>query len=67
MEIQLDMSLMNNYFKKQEFSARAIHLSLFEMERIKKLMRKLNIVDGRNIYDPKKVREMGFSYLGVGR
>jgi len=34
---------------------------------IKKLMRKLNIVDGRNIYDPKKVREMGFSYLGVGR
>ena len=34
---------------------------------IKKLMRKPNIVDGRNIYDPKKAREMGFIYLGVGR
>ncbi len=34
---------------------------------IKKLMRKPNIVDGRNIYDPKKVKEMGFAYLGVGR
>ena len=34
---------------------------------IKKLMKKPNIVDGRNIYDPKKVREMGFAYLGIGR
>lgn len=34
---------------------------------IKKLMRKPNIVDGRNIYDPKKTREMGFAYVGVGR
>lgn len=34
---------------------------------IKRLMRKPSIVDGRNIYDPKKVKEMGFSYLGVGR
>lgn len=34
---------------------------------IKKLMKKPNIVDGRNIYDPKKVREMGFAYIGVGR
>lgn len=39
-------------------------LSLLE---IKKLMRKPNIIDGRNIYDPRKVREMGFTYLGVGR
>ena len=34
---------------------------------IKKLMRKPNIVDGRNIYDPKKVKDMGFAYVGVGR
>lgn len=34
---------------------------------IKKLMRKPNIVDGRNIYDPKKAREAGFAYLGIGR
>ena len=38
-----------------------------DLLKIKKLMRKPNIVDGRNIYDPKKAREMGFIYLGVGR
>jgi len=38
-----------------------------DLFKIKKLMRKPNIVDGRNIYDPKKAREMGFAYLGVGR
>jgi len=30
-------------------------------------MRKPNIVDGRNIYDPRKAKESGFTYLGVGR
>jgi UDPglucose 6-dehydrogenase len=25
------------------------------------------IFDGRNIYDPKKLTEMGFLYYGIGR
>jgi UDPglucose 6-dehydrogenase len=25
------------------------------------------IVDGRNIYDPAKVKKLGFTYQGVGR
>jgi len=38
-----------------------------DLKRIKKLMRKPIILDGRNIYDPKKVKKLGFKYLGVGR
>ena len=25
------------------------------------------IVDGRNIYDPKKMKKLGFRYFGIGR
>ncbi len=38
-----------------------------DLVKIKKLMKKPNIVDGRNIYDPKKVKDLGFAYIGVGR
>ncbi|MDR3606058.1 MAG: UDP-glucose/GDP-mannose dehydrogenase family protein [Oligoflexia bacterium] len=35
--------------------------------RIKSLLRQPVIFDGRNIYDPAKLREMGFTYRGIGR
>jgi len=38
-----------------------------DMERIHKLMRKPNIADLRNIYEPADMRELGFNYVGVGR
>lgn len=38
-----------------------------DLGKIKSLMKEPNIIDGRNIYDPQKTREMGFSYIGVGR
>jgi UDPglucose 6-dehydrogenase len=41
---------------------KALHL-----ERIKRLMRRPVIVDGRNIYDPGTMRELGFVYRSVGR
>jgi len=34
---------------------------------IKKIMRKPYLFDGRNIYDPLKVKKMGFIYKGIGR
>lgn len=34
---------------------------------VKKLMRKPNIVDGRNIYNPEQLKKLGFKYKGVGR
>ncbi len=34
---------------------------------IKKRMKSLNIVDGRNLYDSEKMRKEGFNYIGVGK
>jgi len=38
-----------------------------DMVRIKELMRQPVLIDGRNIYDPQKVGQLGFIYRGVGR
>ena len=38
-----------------------------DLRRVKSLMKQPVIVDGRNIYDPILLQEMGFTYLGVGR
>ena len=38
-----------------------------DMMRIKRSMRQPVLVDGRNIYDPHPVRELGFTYRGMGR
>src|SRR5262249_32236929 len=34
---------------------------------IKELMREPNIVDLRNVYEPDRVRSLGFRYVGIGR
>ncbi len=38
-----------------------------DMKRIRDSMRTPILFDGRNIYDPEKMRELGFIYRGVGR
>ncbi len=38
-----------------------------DFERMKSLMKKPVIFDGRNIYDPKEMKEKGFIYFGIGR
>jgi UDPglucose 6-dehydrogenase len=38
-----------------------------ELERLKTLLRSPNIVDLRNIYEPAKMRPLGFNYAAVGR
>jgi UDPglucose 6-dehydrogenase len=38
-----------------------------DFDRIKLVMRRPVLVDGRNIYDPKAMRDRGFIYRGVGR
>ena len=44
-----------NEFRKPDFSL------------IKSLLKEPVIFDGRNIYDPKEVRDAGFTYYGIGR
>lgn len=38
-----------------------------DLNRIRELMHKPIILDGRNIYDPQVMRELGFHYRGFGR
>jgi UDPglucose 6-dehydrogenase len=38
-----------------------------DLARIKRSMRRPVLVDGRNIYDPAAMRELGFTYRGIGR
>ncbi len=37
------------------------------MERVRGLMRQPVLLDGRNIYDPQRMRALGFTYRGMGR
>ena len=38
-----------------------------DLEKVKGLLRSPVVFDGRNIYEPKKMKEMGFNYRGMGR
>lgn len=38
-----------------------------DFEKMKALFKKPVVIDGRNIYDPVYMKELGFRYLGVGR
>lgn len=38
-----------------------------DFERIRTLMRQPVLLDGRGMYDPRMMRELGFHYLGIGR
>jgi len=38
-----------------------------DLENLKKRMKSPIIMDGRNIYDPEKMKSLGFTYRGVGR
>jgi len=38
-----------------------------DKEKMKKLLKQPNIIDGRNVYEPKEMRDLGFNYVGVGR
>lgn len=35
--------------------------------KVKRLMRRANVFDGRNFFDPKKLKKLGFKYWGIGR
>jgi len=38
-----------------------------DMKAVKSLLKRPVIVDGRNIYDPKDMKKLGFTYIGIGR
>jgi len=38
-----------------------------DLRRLKSIMRSPVLIDGRNVFDPKAARELGFVYKGIGR
>lgn len=38
-----------------------------DFDQVKKLMRNPVILDGRNLWDGKQLKELGFTYMGIGR
>ncbi|MDQ6637460.1 MAG: UDP-glucose 6-dehydrogenase, partial [Candidatus Dormibacteraeota bacterium] len=38
-----------------------------DLAKLKRAMRRPVVVDGRNIYDPARMRSLGFVYRGIGR
>jgi len=38
-----------------------------DMRAVKILLKNPIVIDGRNIYDPKEMRALGFKYMGIGR
>ena len=38
-----------------------------DMARVRSLMQKPVLMDGRNIYDPRRMADLGFTYRGMGR
>ena len=38
-----------------------------DWKRVKEIVRQPAVLDGRNIYDPEKLKKMGFKYAGIGR
>lgn len=38
-----------------------------DLKKVKKIMKKPVIIDGRNIYSPEAVKKLGFKYAGMGR
>ena len=38
-----------------------------DLEKMKSLMNRPVVFDGRNVFNPKKMRDLGFDYFGIGR
>jgi len=38
-----------------------------DFERLRKLLRRPLLIDGRNLYDPDRMTAQGFEYHGIGR
>ncbi|MEK6765883.1 MAG: UDP-glucose/GDP-mannose dehydrogenase family protein [Planctomycetota bacterium] len=40
---------------------------VLDIDKIKRLLKQPNIIDGRNIYEPEEMKNAGFNYVGIGR
>lgn len=72
-EIMRDVEYVDNPFEAAEQSDCLIILTEWEefkqidLERTRDLLKFPIIIDGRNVFDPGELREMGFTYISMGR
>ncbi len=38
-----------------------------DLDKVKKNLKQPNMVDGRNVFNPKEMKKLGFNYISVGR
>jgi UDPglucose 6-dehydrogenase len=38
-----------------------------DLDRLKLLLRRPLVIDGRNLFDPARMRSLGFEHVGIGR
>jgi UDPglucose 6-dehydrogenase len=38
-----------------------------DKQKMKDMLRQPNVIDGRNVYEPNEMKELGFNYIGIGR
>lgn len=68
-----DVEMMSNAYEVAKDSDAVIVVTEWnefkqvDLKELYKIMKTPNVVDGRNIYDPEKMKELGFSYRAVGR
>ncbi len=72
-EIFPDVKIANNSYEAAQDSDAVLILTEWnefkeiDLVRLKRLMKRPLIIDGRNIYDPEKMNELGFEYISMGR
>lgn len=69
----LKVNYFNNYYNALENSDCLMLVTewdefrTLDFDKVKELMKTKLVIDGRNIYNPKEIKELGFEYIGIGR
>lgn len=72
-EILTDVEMMNSAYSTAEGADALILVTEWnefknlDLERVRASMAQAILIDGRNIYDPSRVRQLGYAYAGIGR
>ena len=68
-----DLQMVNNAYEAAEGADAVVvvtewnEFKQLDLNRLRGIMKQPVIIDGRNIYDPEKMKLSGFTYRGVGR
>ena len=58
---------LGDVYKRQVITTAWKQFKEADLEKVKLYLKSPNIVDGRNLFDQKKMKDLGFNYVSVGR